>query len=114
MNVQIGRLRSVTSPFFRSGVIVNFDVRESHDAIIHVVLPDGSPVRQGAIARLMGRTEYAPIGTDGRLYLRGIEEPSQVTIRWNGTICDIIVPKPEGNKIISDLGEFVCEPREFR
>jgi len=114
LSVRIGNLKSETSPYLRSGVIVQFDAMEARDAIIHVVLPDGSPVRQGAVARVMGQKDYSPIGTDGRLYLHGLEQPSQVTIRWNGSVCDFIVPKPGGTDVIPDLGEFICEPREFR
>lgn len=114
LSARIGDLRSDTSPYFRSGVIVEFDVVEARDAMIHVVLPDGTPVRQGAVARVMGQQGYSPIGTDGRLYLHGLEQPSQVTVRWNGSICDFIVPKPESTDMIPDLGEFTCVPREFK
>ena len=114
LSARIGNLRSETSPYLRSGVIVQFDATEARDAIIHVVLPDGSPVRQGAVARVMGQKDYSPIGTDGRLYLHGLEQPSQVTVRWNGSVCDFIVPKPGGTEVIPNLGKFVCEPREFR
>jgi outer membrane usher protein len=113
-SARIGNLKSETSPYLRSGVIVQFDVMEARDAIIQVVLPDGSPVRQGAVGRVWGQEKWSPIGTDGRLYLHGLEQPSQVTVRWNGSICDFIVPKPDGSDVIPNLGEFICEPREFR
>jgi len=114
LSARVGQLRSDTSPYLRSGVIVRFDVIEARDAMIYVVLPDGTPVRQGAVARVMGQQDDSPIGTDGRLYLHGLEQPSQVTVRWNGSICDFIVPKPSGTDMIPNLGEFICEPREFR
>jgi outer membrane usher protein len=114
LTARVGDLKSETSPYLRSGVVVQFDVVEARDAIIHVVLPDGSPLRQGAVARLWGQKEYSPIGTDGRLYLHGLEQPSQVTVRWNGSVCDFIVPKPDSSDMIPDLGEFICEPREFK
>jgi outer membrane usher protein len=114
LSARIGNLKSETSPYLRSGVIVQFDVMEARDAIIQVVLPDGTPVRQGAVARVWGHEKWSPIGTDGRLYLHGLEQPSQVTVRWNGSICDFIVPKPGGTDVIPNLGEFICEPREFQ
>ena len=114
LSARIGNLKSETSPYLRSGVIIQFDVMEARDAIIQVVLPDGSPVRQGAVGRVWGQEKWSPIGTDGRLYLHGLEQPSQVTVRWNDSICDFIVPKPGGTDVIPNLGEFICEPREFR
>ena len=95
-------------------MVVQFDVLEARDAIVQVVLPDGSPVRQGAVVQVWGQTEWSPVGTDGRAYLHGLEQPSQVTVRWNGSICDFIVPIPEGTDVIPNLGTFVCEPRGFQ
>jgi outer membrane usher protein len=114
MSTRIGGSRADTSPYLRSGVVVAFDVVEARDAIIRVVLPDGTPVRQGAVARLFGQPSWSPIGTDGRLYLHGLERPSQVTVRWNGSVCDFIVPRPEGSEMIPNLGEFTCEPRKHQ
>lgn len=114
LSARIGNTKSNTSPYLRSGIVVEFDVVEARDAMIYAVLPDGSPVRQGAVARVWGQEDWSPVGTDGRIYLHGLAQPSQVTIRWNGSICDFIVPKPGGPDVIPNLGEFVCEPREFR
>jgi len=113
LNAKVGDLSFDTAPFFKSGVVIEFDVVDARNAILKVVLPDGSPIRQGAIARIMGQEKVFPIGTNGRLYLQGLEQPSQITIRWNGSICDFVVPQPNGVDMIPDLGEFVCEPREF-
>jgi outer membrane usher protein len=112
MSTRIGGSKTDTSPYLKSGVVVAFDVVEARDAIIRVVLPDGTPVRQGAVARLFGQEAWSPIGTDGRLYLHGLERPSQVTVRWNGSVCDFIVPRPEGSEMIPNLGEFTCAPRK--
>ncbi|MDH4108204.1 MAG: fimbria/pilus outer membrane usher protein [Gammaproteobacteria bacterium] len=113
LSARIEDLGTEIAPYYRSGVIVNFNVRDAHDAVLRLVLPDGTPLREGAIATMMGRQDYSPIGSNGRVYLQGIERPSQVTIRWNGSVCDIIVPKPEGSDVLPDLGEFVCVPRDF-
>lgn len=107
-------LKIDTAPYLRSGVVVDFEVTEARDAMIHVVLPDGTPVRQGAVARVFGAEEWSPVGSDGRVYLRGLDKPSQVTVRWNGSVCDFVVPRPEGGSMIPNLGEFTCEPRAYR
>jgi outer membrane usher protein len=113
LTARIDGIRTETSPYLRSGVVVEFEIAEARDAIIRVVLPDGTPVRQGAVGRVWGQQAWSPVGSNGRLYLHGLEQPSQVTIRWNGSVCDFIVPEPEDSHMIPDLGEFTCEPREF-
>ncbi len=113
LSAQVGDLRQDASPYLRSGIVVEFEVLEAHDAIIHVVLPDGSPVRQGAVARVFEQRDWSPVGSDGRVYLQGLTKPSQVTVRWNGSVCDFIVPKPQSGTMIPNLGKFTCEPRKF-
>ena len=112
LSAHIGNIKTEASPYLRSGIVVEFEIVEARDAIIHVVLPDGTPVRQGAVGRVFGQEAWSPIGNDGRLYLHGLERPSQVTVRWNGSVCDFIVPQPERDKMIPNLGEFTCEPRK--
>jgi outer membrane usher protein len=114
LTARFGDLRQDTSPFYRSGVVVAFDVIEAQSALIRVVLPDGKPVRQGAVARVFGQQEWSPIGSNGRVYLHGLDHPSQVTVRWNGTVCDFVVPEPEGDAMIPELGDFTCEPRAYQ
>jgi outer membrane usher protein len=113
LSARIGEARMDASPYLRSGIVVDFEVVEARDAIIHVLLPDGTPVRQGAVARVFGQEQWSPVGSGGRVYLHGLERPSQVTVRWNGSVCDFVVPKPEGNEMIPDVGDFTCEPRKF-
>jgi len=114
LSAHVGELRMDTSPYLRSGVVVEFEVVEARDALVHVRLPDGTPVRQGAVARVFGQQEWSPIGSDGRVYLQGLDRPSQVTVRWNGSVCDFVVPKPEGDAMIPNLGDFTCDPRAFQ
>jgi len=101
------------APYYRSGITVDFDVRQTRDAIMRIVLPDGSPLPEGTVAQVLGRGERLPVGRNGRLYVQDIDRPSQVTLRWNGHVCDIIVPLPEGPGAIPNLGDITCEPRVF-
>jgi outer membrane usher protein len=114
LTARVGELRSETSPYLRSGVVVSFDVDDARDAIIHVLLPEGTPVRQGAVARVDNHDEWSPIGSGGRLYLQDLGRSSTVTVRWNGTVCDFVVPQPGGGAQIPNLGDFTCVPRPFR
>lgn len=114
LNVTFERLHQDATPYFRSGVVADFGISRSQDVLMRIVLPDGSPLTEGAVARLIGRKGYNAVGRDGRLYLEGIDRPSQVTIRWDGLVCDIIVPMPEANSTIPNVGDIVCEPRPFQ
>ena len=112
LNANIDSLSAIAAPYYRSGVVVSFGVRIARDVMLRAVMPNGSPVPEGAVATVPGQDRIFPIGMDGRLYLQGIDQSSQVAIRWNGTICDIDVPAAQGDAIIPNLGNIVCEPRQ--
>ena len=112
LNARIGQTRSETAPYYRSGVIINFDVSASNNVMLRAVLPDNSPLPEGAVAKIENAAEEFPIGLDGRVYLQGIDRSSRIEIRWNGRICDLDVPYPDSNAMITRLGDIVCQPRK--
>jgi len=114
LNARIGQTSTETAPYYRSGVVVNFDVRSSNNVTLRAILPDGSPMPEGAIATVENINESFPVGQDGRVYLQGIDRSSKIEIRWNGKICDIDVPFPESSAMITRLGDIVCEPRKVQ
>jgi len=110
LNTNIDSLHKETAPFFRSGVVVNFGVRVAQDVILRVILPDGTPIPEGAVASMPDEGGDFPVGLDGLLYLQGIDSAMLIGIRWGGTTCDVDVPMTQGDAIIPNLGDIVCEP----
>jgi len=111
LNARIGESERSTAPFYRSGVLVDFDVQVSTNVLIRAIRPDGTPVPEGAIARVFHTGDAFPVGRDGKLFLQGIDRSSEIVIRWNGTTCDIDVPYPTGTAIITKMGDIACVPR---
>jgi outer membrane usher protein len=112
LNARVGNINTRAAPFYRSGVVVNFDVSMATNVLLRAILPNGSPLPEGAIASI-NRSDYLfPVGMDGKLYLQGIDRSSEVEIRWNGSVCDIDVPFPSGDAVIAKMGDIVCEPRK--
>lgn len=112
LNARIGESSLAAAPYHNSGVVVNFDVRVTTNVILRAILPDGSPVPEGAIASVFPTNDIFPIGMQGKLFLQGIDRSSEVEIRWKGNVCDIDVPYPGGSAIIAKMGDIVCEPRK--
>lgn len=110
LNAEIGEVTTQAAPYYRSGVVVNFNVRESNNVIFNAILPDGSPVPEGAFATINRSEKMYPVGRDGKLFLQGIDRSSQVTLRWNGQTCDLEIPFPSGSAVIAKLGDIVCDP----
>ncbi len=114
LGARIGATEHSTAPYSKSGVLVDFDVRVTTNALLRVVTLDGMPVPEGAIATVRHTGDAVPVGMNGKLFLQGIDRSSEVAIRWNGTSCDLDLPYPSGEGIIARLGDIVCVPREGR
>jgi len=112
LNARIGETVRDTAPYYKSGVVVDFDVHLSTNVIIRAVRPDGTPLPEGAIASVFHTGDYFPVGMNGKLFLQGLDRSSEIAIRWNGTICDIDVPYPTGSAVIAKMGDVVCNPRK--
>jgi outer membrane usher protein len=112
LNARIGETSVDTAPFYKSGVVVNFDVQVTTNVVFRAVLPDGTPLPEGAVAIIYHTGEKFPVGMDGKLFLQGIDRSSEIEIRWSGSVCDIDVPYPSGSAVIAKLGDIVCEPRK--
>ncbi|MDA0679997.1 MAG: hypothetical protein O2880_06640 [Proteobacteria bacterium] len=93
-------------------MLIDFDVQISTNVILRAVQPDGTPIPEGAIANVFHTGDYFPVGMDGKLFLQGIDRSSEITIRWNGSTCDIDVPYPSGSAVITQVGDIVCVPRK--
>lgn len=112
LNARIGETVRDTAPYYKSGVVVDFDVHLSTNVIIRAVRPDGTPLPEGAIASVFHTGDNFPVGMNGKLFLQGLDRSSEIAIRWNGTICDIDVPYPTGSAVIAKMGDVVCNPRK--
>jgi outer membrane usher protein len=114
LNTKVGSVSEDTAPYFRSGVVVNFDVSVSNNVVFRAIQRDGTPVPEGAVVRIGKSLEAFPVGLDGKVFLQGIDRSSEITIRWNNKSCDIEVPPLGGNAIIEKFGDLVCDPKSAR
>jgi outer membrane usher protein len=99
------------APYYRSGAIASFGVESDQSALMRTVLPDGSPLPEGAKAQI---GDYSmPVGIDGRLYLEHLDDVEEVEIAYGPYSCVITLPPVRPTTVsIPDLGDIVCRPRE--
>lgn len=110
LNASIGNTHADTMPFYRSGVVINFDVRVSNNVTFRALLPDGSPVPEGATVRVQYPDKRFPVGLEGKVYLEGIDRSSLIEILWNDVSCELDVPFASGTAVIEKMGDILCEP----
>jgi len=99
-------------PGWRSGVVIDFPVKQQVTATLNLVLADGNPVPAGALIRMNQADTIFAVGREGLTFVSGLEKENQLTVSWGSRRCQVLLPfSGSEDKVIPHLGEFIC--REF-
>ena len=110
LDATVGSLKMDASPYFRSGILIQFPVRRVRAGVLYLTFDDGMPLNSGALARLEGGAEEFPVALRGELYMNGFAAGrNRVIAEWKGQKCTIELPYPETADPLPDLGTFVCK-----
>jgi outer membrane usher protein len=100
-------------PAWRSGVVIDFPVRQQVSATLNLVLPDGKPVPAGALIRLHQADTIFAVGREGLTFVSGLEKENQLTVSWGSRRCKVLLPfSAPAETVIPHLGEFICKELE--
>jgi len=108
LDAEVDKLKIDVVPYYRSGLLIDFPVRRSHGATLHITLDDGAPMPSGAIVRIVGRDEGFPVALRGEAYLTGLEQHNRLRATWKGKSCEFDADLPKGADLLPDLGIFAC------
>lgn len=113
LSANIESLTQEVSPYYRSGVVIEFPVSSLHSVMMNVIDSDGAFIPVGAEAYIDERPEPVHLGYDGLLYLTSVKAAHQVTIRYEQDgerqECGIRLVVPESENSLQDLGNIACE-----
>jgi outer membrane usher protein len=100
------------APYYRSGAVASFGIEASASALMRAVLPDRSPVPEGARAHVGDDTSRpSPVGMDGRLYLEDVHGGARVHVTYGANkSCTFTLPVVPVEDGVPDLGNLVCRP----
>jgi outer membrane usher protein FimD/PapC len=108
MGVGFGDTTQRITPMWRSGNVVEFDMRRGRSALVRLKLADGTPVPPAARVSNLDTGERLPVGLDGQVFMSGLPDAgARVRVEWNHSACDVAVT-PEGNDPVLDLGPYTC------
>ena len=94
LDAAIGSLKLIATPYYRSGVLIDFPVKRERGGTLRVVLEDGSDLPSGALSQIEGKDEEFPVALRGEAYLTGLEATNRIRFTWKGQSCTIDVPYP--------------------
>lgn len=96
-------------PQDRSGVVVRFDVRPSHAALIHLVDETGEDMPAGSTATVSATGVAAPVGYDGLAYIQDLTEHNRLTVRRpDGRQCRLAFDYRPRSDAMPSIGPLRC------
>lgn len=111
LDVEVGATAQEVTPYTRSGVVVDFSVRRTRQALLVLRQRDGTPVPLGAKVRLLPAGPEFITGRRGEIWLTGLAESRQrLQVTWpkGGCTLELDVPiSPDG--IPGKIGPMACE-----
>jgi len=107
-SASIGRVERDAVPEDRSGVVVEFPVQDAKGALLTLVGPDGKPLPVGSVAQLDGRSETAPVGYDGQVYLTGLDAWNAITVKGPFGSCTASFAYEPSGKVNTVIGPVPC------
>ncbi len=114
INYNIPTLTQYVNPSFRSGALVNFDVKKIQGFVgnIYIQMNGEKFPAVSSIVQIQVKDKIIEglIGNDGEFYFENVPSGKHPTmILYNGEECifDIIIPETE--EILVDLGEVICQ-----
>jgi outer membrane usher protein len=108
LDATIGKTEQKVVLLGRTGVVVSFEARKERNALIRLILPDGSPLPAGAYALVSGRSERFPVARGGEVYITELGDNQSITVSYRGEACEVSIALEKNSPPVADLGPFVC------
>lgn len=109
LNAYVKSSQSKATPFYRSGVVVNFEVNASTNVILNAIFEDGMSIPEGATVKVSTQNYTSPVGLDGMIFLQGIDEASEVEIYWEGMNCLLELPEFSIDEMQVKINDVICK-----
>jgi outer membrane usher protein len=108
LDSEVGELQAPAVPYYRSGVLLDFQVKRSRGALLSIVLDGGRALPAGAVVLVNAdRTEF-PVGMRGEVYLTGLASTNKIRVSWRGQECEFRVAYPDSSDPLPHLGTYRC------
>jgi outer membrane usher protein len=88
-DIDVGQTSMLVRPPDRSGVVIDFLIRQEHAALLRLVDGNGKPLALGSVAKVAG-VQDRPVGYDGEAYVTGLLPNNHLVVRLpDGTSCHV-------------------------
>ncbi len=110
-DIEIQSVREVTVPYARSGLVVNFPVYRSRNALVVLHQRDGSVVPAGARVTVSPNETSFIVGKRGEAYLMDLTDSNHLTVQWPDHVCELLLPLDPAGPSEPRIGPVTCGER---
>ncbi len=118
LDASMEQLRVHPIPAWRSGILIDFPIKNAAAATMDLMLDDGKPVPAGAVVTIIteGEAQGSPfaVGEEGLLYLSGLSAENRLHARWAQGQCELRVLYVPEKGSVPHLGKQICEHKGGR
>ncbi len=107
INAQVETLDLEVVPYYRSGVLADFNVKSQKVALIKVILEDGSFLPIGATVIL--KDQEFPVASNGEAFVTNMDQENKMKANWKEQSCEFEVSVPKDAGPLPVLGPFLCK-----
>jgi len=107
-DIKIQSVSAVAVPFARSGLIVNFPVYRSRNALVMLRQRDGSVVPAGARVTVSPGDSSFIVGKRGEAYLMDLADSNHLIVQWQDQVCELILPLDPAGPSEPRIGPVTC------
>ena len=110
-DIEIRSAREIAVPFARSGLLVNFPVYRSRNALVLLRQFDGTVVPAGALVTVSPGENGFIVGKRGEAYLMNLSESNYLSVQWQGGACELFLPLDPAEPSEPLIGPLTCGER---
>lgn len=107
-DVEIKGVKEMATPYARSGVLVEFPVRRSRNALVELRQADGKPVPAGGQITVSPGGRKFIVAQRGLAYLTDLEPDNLITVQWKKGRCELAVVLAPDGPAEPRIGPLIC------
>jgi outer membrane usher protein len=110
-DVEIQSVKQIAVPFARSGLLVDFPVHRSRNALVVLRQVDGTVVPAGALVTVPPGDEEFLVGKRGEAYLMNLSDSNHLSVQWKEGACQLILSLDPAGPREPRIGPLTCGER---
>ncbi|MFT7500828.1 MAG: outer membrane usher protein, partial [Rheinheimera aquimaris] len=110
-DIKIQSVKEIAVPFARSGLLVDFPVHRSRNALVLLRQADGKVVPAGARVTVPPGEKDFLVGRRGEVYLMNLSDSNHLSVQWKEGSCHLILPLDPAGPREPRIGPLTCGER---